>query len=225
MQVVIADRAEETGEEIARQIGGCFVSCDLSQREDCRALIERVVQGFGSVHILINNAGFQHVSPIETFPEDTWETMLSVMLTAPFLLTRYVWPAMQGQQWGRVVNIASIHGHVASPYKSGYVTAKHGLIGLTKTAALEGAGFGITVNAVCPAYVRTPLVERQIADQARTRGISEEDVVERVMLEPAAVKRLIEPEEVAGVTAFLCSDAAGAVTGAAWNIDLGWTAK
>ncbi|MBM3265863.1 MAG: 3-hydroxybutyrate dehydrogenase, partial [candidate division Zixibacteria bacterium] len=188
-------------------------------------LIERVVQGFGSVHILINNAGFQHVSPIETFPEDTWETMLSVMLTAPFLLTRYVWPAMQGQQWGRVVNIASIHGHVASPYKSGYVTAKHGLIGLTKTAALEGAGFGITVNAVCPAYVRTPLVERQIADQARTRGISEEDVVERVMLEPAAVKRLIEPEEVAGVTAFLCSDAAGAVTGAAWNIDLGWTAK
>ena len=180
---------------------------------------------YGEVHILINNAGFQHIDPIEVFPEDTWDKMLAVMLTAPFLLTKYVWGSMKTHGWGRIVNISSIHGRVASPFKSAYITAKHGLIGLTRTAALEGGEHGITVNAICPAYVRTPLVESQIADQARTRGISIEDVVEQVMLEPAAVKRLITPEEVAALVVYLCSDVAGAITGADWAIDLGWTAR
>lgn len=177
------------------------------------------------MHILVNNAGFQHVSPIETFPEDMWDKMIAVMLTAPFLLTRYAWPAMQAQKWGRVINISSIHGLVASPDKVGYISAKHGLIGLTKTAGLEGGAHGITVNAICPAYVRTPLVDNQIADQARTRGIPESEVIEKIMLEPAAVKRLIEPGEVADFVAFLCSPSGGAFTGAALTMDLGWTAR
>jgi 3-hydroxybutyrate dehydrogenase len=132
---------------------------------------------------------------------------------------------MQAQGWGRVIHLASVHGLVASPFKSAYISAKHGLIGLTRTTALEGGPYGITVNAICPAYVRTPLVENQIADQARTRGLSEAEVVERVMLEPAAIKRLIEPEEVAAMALYLCSDAARGVTGAALTLDLGWTAR
>jgi 3-hydroxybutyrate dehydrogenase len=151
--------------------------------------------------------------------------MLTVMLTAPFLLTRYAWPALKAQNWGRIINISSILGLVASPHKAGYISAKHGLIGLTRAAALEGGAFGITVNAICPAYVRTPLVDNQIADQARTRGISPEEVIEKVMLEPAAVKRLIEPEEVADLVAYLCTPAAAVITGAALTMDLGWTAR
>jgi 3-hydroxybutyrate dehydrogenase len=174
---------------------------------------------------LVNNAGFQHVSPIEEFPEDTWDKMIAVMLTAPFLLTRYAWPAMKAQRWGRVINIASVHGMVASPFKSAYISAKHGLLGLTRTAALEGGAHGITVNAICPAYVRTPLVDNQIADQARTRGLSPGEVIEKVMLEPAAVKRLIEPEEVADFAAYLCGPTGAVFTGAALTMDLGWTAR
>ncbi len=224
-RVVVADLNEAAGKEFADTIGGHFVEADLSQREDCKRLVDETLSHYGGVHILINNAGFQHIDPIEVFPEDTWDKMLAVMLTAPFLLTKYVWGAMKTHGWGRVVNISSIHGRVASPFKSAYITAKHGLIGFTRTAALEGGEHGITVNAICPAYVRTPLVESQIADQARTRGISIEDVVEQVMLEPAAVKRLITPEEVAALVVYLCSDVAGAITGADWAIDLGWTAR
>jgi len=224
-QVVIGDVQVEAGRAVAQRIGGLFVESDLSRRADCQALVEQALEAFGAVHILVNNAGFQHIDPIEVFPEDTWDRLLAVMLTAPFLLTKYAWPAMRAQGWGRVVNIASIHGLVASPFKSAYITAKHGLIGLTRVAALEGGEHGITVNAICPAYVRTPLVEDQIADQARTRGLSPENVIQNVMLEPAAVKRLIEPEEVADLVAYLCSAAAGVVTGAAWTMDLGWTAR
>ena len=224
-QVVIADLNEAAGKELADTIGGHFVRADFSQRGDCQRLVDETLAHYGKVHILINNAGFQHIDPIEVFPEDTWDKMLAVMLTAPFLLTKYVWGAMKAHGWGRIVNISSIHGRVASPFKSAYITAKHGLIGFTRTAALEGGEHGITVNAICPAYVRTPLVESQIADQARTRGISIEDVVEKVMLEPAAIKRLITPEEVASLIVYLCSDAAGAITGADWAIDLGWTAR
>jgi 3-hydroxybutyrate dehydrogenase len=174
---------------------------------------------------LVNNAGYQHVAPIEEFPEDQWERMLALMLTAPFLLTRYCWPAMKKQRWGRIVNIASIHALVASPYKAAYISAKHGLVGLTRTAALEGGELGITVNAICPAYVRTPLVDNQIADQARANRMSPEEVIEKVMLAPAAVKRLIEPAEVADYVAYLCSESAGVITGAALAMDLGWTAR
>jgi 3-hydroxybutyrate dehydrogenase len=224
-QIVVADLNPELGQAAAAAVDGHFVVADLAQRADCRRLVDETLSRYGRVDILVNNAGFQHIDPIEEFPEDTWNTMLAVMLTAPFLLTRYVWPAMKAQGWGRIVNISSVLGLVAAPFKAGYVTAKHGLIGLTRTAALEGGKYGITANALCPAYVRTPLLEGQIADQARTRGIAPEEVVEKVMLEPTAIKRLIEPAEVAALVAYLCSDAAAVVTGAAWTIDLGWTSQ
>jgi len=224
-RVVIGDIQADAGKSAAARLGGLFVEADLSRRADCRTLMDQTLAAHGTVHILVNNAGFQHIDPIEDFPEDTWDTMLSLMLTAPFLLTRYAWPSMKEQKWGRVVNIDSVHGWGASPFKSAYISAKHGLVGLTRTTALEGGACGITVNAVCPAYVRTPLVENQIADQARTRGISPEEVIQNVMLEPAAVKRLIEPEQVAELVAYLCSDTAGVITGAALTMDLGWTAR
>ena len=224
-RVVIGDVNANAGAATAARLEGLFVEADLSRREDCRRLIDRALEAFDTVHILVNNAGFQHIDPIEDFPEDTWEKMVSVMLTAPFLLTRYCWPSMKAQRWGRVINIGSASSLVASPYKCAYVAVKHGLVGLTRTAALEGGEHGITVNAICPAYVRTPLVENQIADQARTRGIPPDEVVEKVMLEPAAIKRLIEPAEVADLVAYLCSAAAAVTTGVAWPIDLGWTAQ
>ena len=224
-QVVIADLNENTGAEHARRLGGKFVAADLSRREGCRKLVDEALRAYGTVHILVNNAGYQHVSPIEEFPEDQWERMLALMLTAPFLLTRYCWPAMKKQKWGRIVNIGSIHALVASPFKVGYISAKHGLVGLTRTAALEGGEHGITVNAICPAYVRTPLVDAQIADQAKANAISPEEVIEKIMLAPAAVKRLIEPAEVADFVAYLCSEPAGVITGAALTMDLGWTAR
>jgi 3-hydroxybutyrate dehydrogenase len=223
--IVVADANEEAGRAVAASLGGLFVHGDIAQRDACRHLIETAVRRHGSVHILVNNAGFQHVSPIEEFPEDTWDRMLRVMLTAPFLLTRYAWPAMKAQGWGRIVNIASIHAVVASPNKAGYIAAKHGLLGLTRTAALEGGPQGITVNALCPAYVRTPLVTNQLPAQAQAHGIPEDEVVEKVLLRSAALKRLIEPSEVASLVLYLCSDAAACVTGACWTIDCGWTAQ
>ena len=225
MKVVIADMNEQAGAAHAKRLAGDFVLADLGQRKGCRQLVDETLRKHGAVHVLVNNAGYQHVSPIEDFPEDQWERMISLMLTAPFLLTRYCWPAMKKQKWGRVVNIASIHALVASPFKVGYIAAKHGLVGLTRTAALEGGEHGITVNAICPAYVRTPLIDSQIADQAKANRMSKEEVVEKIMLAPAAVKRLIEPAEVAGFVAYLCSDAAGTITGSALTMDLGWTAR
>jgi 3-hydroxybutyrate dehydrogenase len=225
MKVVLADVSAQAGKEHARRLGGTFVGADLTTREGCRALADAALRAHGSVHVLVNNAGFQHVAPIEDFPEEQWERMIALMLTAPFLLTRYCWPAMKKQKWGRVVNIASIHALVASPFKAGYISAKHGLIGLTRTAALEGGEHGITVNAICPAYVKTPLVDGQIAEQAKANNMSPQDVIERIMLAPAAVKRLIEPREVADFVAYLCGEAAGTITGAALAMDLGWTAR
>jgi len=225
MKVVLADLNQKAGSENAKRLGGTFVAADLGTRDGCRKLVDEALRAHGTVHVLVNNAGFQHVSPIEEFPEDQWERMLALMLTAPFLLTRYCWPAMKKQKWGRVVNIASIHALVASPFKVGYIAAKHGMIGLTRTAALEGGEHGITVNAICPAYVRTPLVDSQIADQAKANRMSPDEVIEKIMLAPAAVKRLIEPREVADFVAYLCGDAAGVITGAALTMDLGWTAR
>lgn len=224
-RVVLADVNEQAGAEHAKRIGARFVAADLARREGCKRLVDAALTAYGTVHVLVNNAGYQHVSPIEDFPEDQWERMIALMLTAPFLLTRYCWPAMKKQNWGRVVNIASIHALVASPFKVGYISAKHGLVGLTRTAALEGGEFGITVNAICPAYVRTPLVDAQIADQAKANAISAEEVIEKIMLAPAAVKRLIEPAEVAEFVAYLCSNPAQSITGAALTMDLGWTAR
>lgn len=222
--VVIGDVQADLGLATAEQFGCHFVHADLGRRQDCRLLIEETVDTHGGLHILVNNAGFQHIDPIERFPEATWQRMMDVMLTAPFLLTRYAWPHMKDQRWGRVINVASIHATVASPFKSGYVTAKHALLGLTRTLALEGGEYNILAHAICPSYVRTPLVEKQIADQARTKEILEEEVVEKVMLERAAIKRLIKPEEVADVALFLCGPAASAMTGAPIMMDLGWTA-
>ncbi len=223
-RVVVADIKEEQGRAVAEANGGLFVATNLAERADCRRLVDVTLEHYGKVDILVNNAGFQHIDAVEDFPEDTWDTMIAVMLTAPFLLTKYVWPSMKAQRWGRVVNIGSVHSLRASPFKSGYISAKHGVLGLTRTAALEGGPLGITVNTICPAYVRTPLVENQIAAQARTRGISPDEVIEKVMLEPAAIKRLIEPVEVGEMVRFLCSDAASSITGSALTMDLGWTA-
>jgi len=179
----------------------------------------------GGADILVNNAGFQHVAPLEEFPLEAWQQMLGLMLTAPFLLTKAFLPGMKERGWGRILNIGSIHSTVASPYKAGYVSAKHGLFGLTKVTALEAGPFGVTANLICPAYVRTPLVEGQIQDQAKSLGIPEEEVIEKVMLEPAAIKRLLEPSEVAELALFLASDAARSITGACLPMDLGWTAR
>jgi 3-hydroxybutyrate dehydrogenase len=219
--VVVVDRAPAVGERGDRQ----FITADLARPDQCAASIERARAACGPISILVNNAGFQHVSPLVGFPLDRWQGMLDVMLTAPFLLTQAVWPDMAKSGWGRIVNIASIHALVASPHKAAYVAAKHGLLGLTRVAALEGGELGITVNAVCPAYVRTPMVDAQVASQAAATGLAQGEIIDRIMLGPAAVKRLIEPEEVAGLVAYLCSTAAATITGAAIAMDLGWTAR
>ena len=225
LRVAVLDLDREESRAVANDAAFLFVGADLSKRADCRAAIDAVTGTFGRLDVLVNNAGFQHINPIVDFPEDTWDTMLHVMLTAPFLLSKYAWAQLAASGQGRIINVASIHGHVASPFKSAYISAKHGVIGLTRTQALEGAEVGLTANAICPAYVRTPLVTRQIADQARTRGISEADVEQKVMLEPAAIKRLLDPVDVAALASYVASPAAWGMTGAVLDLDLGWTAR
>ena len=215
--VVVLDRDADAAKAAAADVGGTAVAADLS---DLDALADLDL----AVDILVNNAGLQHVAPLHEFPVDRFSYILRLMLEAPFRLVRGVLPHMYEQGWGRVVNVSSIHGLRASAYKSAYVTAKHGLEGLSKVIALEGAEHGVTSNCVNPAYVRTPLVEGQIADQAKAHGLSEDQVVEQVMLAPAAVKRLIEPAEVAETVAWLCSPSAASVTGTSIVMDGGWSA-
>jgi 3-hydroxybutyrate dehydrogenase len=198
---------------------------DLTTREGNRAVVDGALERFGRLDAVVANAGFQHVAPVRDFAEETWDALLGVLLTSPFLLAKYAWDALVASGNGRFVVIASAHALTASPFKAGYVAAKHGVVGLVKVLALEGAAVGITATAVCPAYVRTPLVEAQIAAQAAAHGLSEERVLEEVILERQAVKRLIEPDEVAGVVEFLLGPGGGAFTGAAIPMDLGWTAR
>ena len=224
--VVVADLDGEAATRTAASLAGAEAAAvDLASASACTELVAGVVDRHGRLDILVNNAGLQYVSPLVDYPEDRWDHLLAVMLTAPFLLTKAALPAMTAGRWGRIVNIGSIHSLVASPHKAAYVTAKHGVLGLTRVTALEAAEHGITANIVCPAFVRTALVESQIADLARAEGVSPADVEQRVMLGPAAIKRLIEPDEVAELVGYLCSEAAGGITGSVFPIDAGWTAR
>jgi len=223
-KVVIADINADAGQAAATRLNGLFVQADLSSASGCRTLVDTVLAHYGRCDILVNNAGIQHVAPIEEFPEEKWNFIISLMLTAPFLLTKYVWPKMRENGWGRIININSAHGLRASEFKAAYISAKHGLSGLTKTAALEGGPQGITVNSICPAYVRTPLVDGQIDAQAATHGIDREEVINTIMLKKAAVKRLIEPQEIGDLVVYLCSASAQCITGTMLPIDCGWTA-
>jgi len=215
--VSVLDRDDGPAKSVADDIGGLAVVADLA---DLDAIAELDLD----VDIVVNNAGVQHVAPLESFPPERFSFILRVMLEAPFRIIAGALPHMYERGWGRIINVSSVHGLRASPYKSAYVSAKHGLEGLSKVTALEGAPHGVTSNCINPAYVRTALVEAQIADQARIHGIPESEVVEQVMLAPVAVKRLIEPEEVAALALFLCSRSAASVTGSSFCMDGGWTA-
>ena len=224
-RVTLADVDNERGQaEAARIEGARFVAVDLATADGAHRTVEETITAAGRLDILVNNAGVQHVAPIQEFPEAKWRLLIELMLTAPFLMTRAALPGMYERGWGRIVNVGSVHSLRASAYKSAYVAAKHGLLGLTRVTALEGAAHGVTCNCICPSYVRTALVEKQIADQARTHGIPESEVVEKIMVAEAPIHRLLEPDEVAAYIAFLCSDAASGVTGSAVSLDCGWTA-
>jgi 3-hydroxybutyrate dehydrogenase len=200
-------------------------AADLTTREGNEGAVASALGAFGRLDVVVANAGVQHVAPVREFPEDRWDMILALLLTSPFLLAKHAWDALAASGSGRFVVIASAHALAASPFKAAYVSAKHGALGLVKTLALEGAQAGITATAVCPGYVRTPLVERQLADQAKAHGMSEQRVLEEVILEPHAIKRLIEPSEVADVVAFLAGAGGSAFTGVPLTMDLGWTAR
>lgn len=216
--VTVLDLNGDVAREVANDLGGRAIQTDLS---DYDALDSLEI----SADIVVNNAGLQHVSPVEDFPPEMFTTILRVMLEAPFRIVRLALPGMYERGWGRVINISSAHGLAASPYKSAYVSAKHGLEGLSKVIALEGGDKGVTSNCICPAYVRTPLVEWQIADQAKTHNISEDEVIEKIMLTLPSIKRLVEPEEVSEMLAFLCAPQSSFVNGASITMDGGWTAR
>ncbi len=219
-RVLVLDRDEAGATEVANEIGGDHLTADLSDGD----AIDALELGGRGIDILVNNAGLQHVAPVEDFDPAMFELIHRVMLLAPFRLARAVLPGMYDAGWGRLVHVSSVHGHRASPYKAAYVSAKHGLEGLSKVIALEGAEKGVTSNTVCPGYVRTPLVEGQIADQARAHGVSEADVVDDVLLARSPVKRLVDPEEVAQLVALLCGPGSDSITGTSHLMDGGWTA-
>lgn len=217
---------ERTRADLAHRTNAMVVysPADMGKPRAIEQMVRQTVDTFGAVDILVNNAGVQHVAPIEEFPEEKWDAIMAINLSSAFHTTKLVLPTMRRKGWGRVINVASAHALVASPYKAAYVAAKHGVLGLTKVTALETAEDGITCNAICPGYVRTPLVERQIDDQAKAHGIDREKVISDVLLKNQPNKRFVEVAELAALAAFLCSDSGGSVTGAALPMDGGWTA-
>jgi 3-hydroxybutyrate dehydrogenase len=206
-------------------VGTQYSAADMTKPAQIESMIEDAAQAFGGVDILVNNAGIQHVAPIDEFPTEKWDAIIAIDLSSAFHTTRVALPKMKAKGWGRIINIASTHGMVASPYKSAYVAAKHGVVGLTKVIALEVAEQGITCNAICPGYVQTPLVEGQIDDTARARGISREEVMRDVLLAAQPTKQFVQPGEIGSLVVYLASDGAGAITGSAITIDGGWTAR
>ena len=207
------------------KVSALYSSADMSKPLEVAAMVDQAVRRFGSVDVLVNNAGIQHVAPVEEFPVERWDQILAINLSSAFHAVRSSLPGMKKRKWGRIINIASAHGLVASPFKSAYVAAKHGLVGLTKTVALETAGTGITCNAICPGYVLTPLVEKQIEDHVLTRGISREDAISNVILERQPSKEFVKIDEIAALAVFLAGDLAASITGATYSIDGGWTAQ
>jgi len=214
-----AGLAAETGVEVA------YRAANLADPASARGLVEATIEAFGGVDILINNAGMQHVAAVDAFPDETWDQLLALNLSSVFHLTKAVLPGMKERGWGRIVNIASAHGLVASPFKAPYTASKHAVVGFSKAVALEVAEQGITCNALCPGYVRTPLVEKQVADQAKVHDMPQERVIREVILAAQPTKQFIEADEVAAYAVFLCSDAARSITGSAAMIDGGWTAR
>jgi 3-hydroxybutyrate dehydrogenase len=217
---------EETRTTLSREhnVGVAYSSADISKPDDIAEMIDLAHDEFGGADIIVNNTGIQHVAPVEEFPVEKWDAILAINLSGAFHAIRLSVPAMKQKGWGRIINIASAHALVASPFKAAYVAAKHGILGLTKTVALEVAEHGITANAICPGYVMTPLVQRQIPEQAKARGISEVAVVRDVLLAAQSTKRFVEVSEVAALAVFLASDEAGSITGTALPVDGGWTA-
>jgi len=219
-----AIEAERAGLETRHGVSVAYSGADMSKSADIRAMAADAVARFGKVDVIVNNAGIQSVHPIEDFPDEKWDQILAINLSSAFHLIKATLPGMKQRGWGRIINVASAHALVASPFKSAYVAAKHGVLGLTKDVALEAAENGVTCNAICPGYVLTPLVQKQIPEQAKARGLTEEQVVRDVLLAAQPTKRFVTVEEVAGLAVFLCSDAAASITGAALPIEGGWTA-
>ncbi len=221
-----ADEIETTRSQLAKRFGVrvAYSAADMSKGEAVRAMAEYARSQFGRIDIVVNNAGIQHVAPVDEFPEDKWDAILAINLSSAFHLTKAVVPEMKARGWGRIINVASAHALVASPFKSAYVASKHGIAGFTKTVALELAEQGITVNAICPGYVLTPLVQKQIPDTAKARGITEEQVIKDVLLAAQPTKKFVTVEEVAALATFLTSDGAASITGAVLPIEGGWTA-
>ncbi len=228
---IIFNGLEANGADIAKQVAEennikyIFNSANMLQPESLTQMVAEAIATFGSIDVLVNNAGIQFVSAIEDFPVQKWNDIIAINLTAPFHLTKAVWNTMKQQKHGRIINIGSAHGLVASEFKSAYVASKHGIVGFTKTIALEGAPFGITANTICPGYVHTPIIDKQIIDQMKVHNMTADEVVQKVMLDKQAIKSFIDLNTVAQTCLFLASDAAATITGIALPIDGGWTAQ
>jgi 3-hydroxybutyrate dehydrogenase len=223
--VIIADFNEENGKSAEKEIkNSCFIKTDVSNEDSVKNMVEKTVEKFGSIDILVNNAGLQYIAKVEDFPIEKWNQLIGVMLTGTFLCTKYSVPYMKKKNWGRIINTSSAHGKEASPWKAAYVSAKHGIIGFTKVIAKELAEFNITANSICPGYVLTPLVQKQIEDLAKQYGISEDEVPAKVLLKDQPIKSLVTIEEVAELALYLASEKARLITSQSLSIDGGWTA-